>query len=291
VSSYATNKSATALPGGRRWLALSAAALLAYCALVGSLFVADAVYIDAKSLVSALRSAEVRSALALSVTSSLVTTALALALAVPGGYFLSRVRSRWTVVADTLIDVSMVMPPLVMGLSVLVLYKVGLDLASSRSPAASVPGGALRAVMDLFIHERAGVVLAQLICSAAYAFRVAKASFDEVDPRYELLARSLGCGSFEAFHRVTLPMARPGLASGAVLTWAHAIGLFAPVQIVAGATRGKTEVLPTGVFLEVSVGRLEAALALALVMAACAAAALVALRLATNRPLLGGGRT
>ena len=96
-----------------------------------------------------------------------------------------------------------------------------------------------------------------------------------MDRRLEDLALTLGCTRGQAFWRVSLPMARNGIVAGAIVAWAHAVGLFGPLMIFAGTTRMKTEVLPTTVALELSIGRIEVALAVSLVMLAAAAVALV----------------
>lgn len=65
---------------------------------------------------------------------------------------------------------------------------------------------------------------------------------------------------------MALPEARRGLLTAATLAWARALGEFGPILVFAGATRLRTEVLPTTVFLELSVGNIEAAVAVSLLM-------------------------
>jgi molybdate transport system permease protein len=110
--------------------------------------------------------------------------------------------------------------------------------------------------------------------SASYGIRAAKSSFNAVDPRLERLALTLGCTHGRAMRMVALPMARNGLAAGAVMAWARAVGVFGPLMVFAGAVRMKTEVLPTTIYLELTVGRIEPALAVAMLMLAIAMVAL-----------------
>ena len=77
---------------------------------------------------------------------------------------------------------------------------------------------------------------------------------------------------------VVLPEARRGVLTAGTLAWARALGEFGPILIFSGATRMKTEVLSTTVFLELSVGNLEAAVAVSLLMVAAAAAVLLLIR-------------
>ena len=75
-----------------------------------------------------------------------------------------------------------------------------------------------------------------------------------------------------------------GLVAGAIMSWARAVGVFGPLMVFAGAVRMKTEVMPTTIFLELSVGRIEVALAVAMLMLAMATAALVVIHsLASGR--------
>jgi len=88
---------------------------------------------------------------------------------------------------------------------------------------------------------------------------------------------------------VTLPLARHGLIAAAVLSWARAVGVFGPVMIVAGAVEHRTQVLPTSIFLEISVGDLDLALALSAVMIAMAFVVLLALKMFSRSSLFGSG--
>ena len=117
--------------------------------------------------------------------------------------------------------------------------------------------------------------MCQFLVSASYGIRAAKAAFDGVDRRLEDLALTLGCTQMQAFRKVALPLARNGIVAGAIMAWARAVGVFGPLMIFAGAVRMKTEVLPTTIFLELSIGRVEVAIAVAIAMLTMAAIALI----------------
>ena len=89
--------------------------------------------------------------------------------------------------------------------------------------------------------------------------------------RYEQVALTLGCNRQQAFWRVILPQAKGGVLAAGTLAWARALGEFGPILVFAGATRQKTEVLPTSAFLELQAGRTEGMLAVSLIMIATAA--------------------
>ena len=250
---------------GRRVTAFSVATvafLAVFLLLVVVLLVTDLWYTDAKSFREALTSREVLHALWLSLFTSLTSVAIIVLFAVPVGYALSRYRFPGHAVVEALVDLPIVLPPVVIGLSLLVFFSTPL-------------GRWIETTWVEFVYTVQGIILCQFIVSASFGIRAAAAAFDSVDRRLEDLALTLGCTRGQAFWRVSLPMARNGIVAGAIVAWAHAVGLFGPLMIFAGTTRMKTEVLPTTVALELSIGRIEVALAVSLVMLAAAAVALV----------------
>jgi molybdate transport system permease protein len=237
-------------------------------------------------------SAETLRELFLSLASATVTTALALLLAVPAGYALSRFRIPGKLLVDTFVDAAIIMPPLIMGVSLLVALRM-VRLAAESVGTVQAPNPLLWSVFTGIIQQKPGIILAQFFVAGALAIRSMKAAFDAADRRVEDVALTLGCTRFGAFWRAALPQARPGLLTGAVIAWSYTMGLFAPVAIVAGTNRGSggTAILPTRAYLEATNGQIEVALALTLLMAAIAMAVLVALKLAEKRagPQPGAG--
>ncbi|MAE70992.1 MAG: molybdenum ABC transporter permease [Gemmatimonadetes bacterium] len=239
--------------------------LATFASLVAILVGADLLYLDPATLWNEIADAETLFAIRLSLITASVTTALAMALALPAAYALSRFKIPFAGVVDTLIDLPIVLPPLLIGFSLLVVYQTTLgDLL--------VAGG-----LDLR-YSVPGIVLAQFLVAAAFAIRTLKATFDSIDPRLEEVARTLGATPARAFIRVVLPLARRGMVAGAVMTWARAIGEFGPILIFCGATRWRTEVLPIAIWLDFSVGKIEAAMALAVIMLAISTLSLVAFK-------------
>src|SRR5262249_30642218 len=122
------------------------------------------------------------------------------------------------------------------------------------------------------------VILAQFTVACAFAVRTMRVTFDQISPRTEQVALTLGCTRSQAFWLVVLPQARRGLLTAGTLAWARSLGEFGPILVFSGATRLRTEVLPTTVFLELSVGNIEAAVAVSLIMVAAAVLVLVIVR-------------
>jgi molybdate transport system permease protein len=226
--------------------------------------------------------------LLLSLATATITTLMALLVALPAGYALSRHRIPGKIVVDTLVDAAIVLPPLILGVSLLVLFSLIRRVAEGvGTPAA--PNALLQGLYDFFVYRKPGIVLAQFFVATALAVRAMRAAFDAADRRVEAVALTLGCTPFGAFWRAAMPQAASGMLAGAVMAWSYAVGLFAPVAIFAGTVRGRTAVLPTRTFLEVSVGHLELALVLTLVMAAIAMLLLVGFKILAQRRDVGRG--
>jgi molybdate transport system permease protein len=105
-----------------------------------------------------------------------------------------------------------------------------------------------------------------------------RTTFDQINPRQEQVALTLGCTQSQAFWQIVLPQARRGILAAGTLAWARALGEFGPILIFSGATRMRTEVMPTSVFLELSVGNIEAAVAVSLLMVVAAVVVLLLVR-------------
>jgi molybdate transport system permease protein len=112
---------------------------------------------------------------------------------------------------------------------------------------------------------------------------VLKAAFEELDPRYEQVARFLGCTPWGAFRRVTLPMCRTSLLSAFVLGWARALGDIGATMTIAGSVRYKTETIPVAIYNNLASVRIGKALGLSLLMTFIALLVLVVVRVAAAR--------
>lgn len=249
-----------------------------YLLMIVGMIVADMHFTSASTVLEVLRRKEIQYSIKLSLVSSVITTILSMWVAVPIGYLLSRFRFPGKSLVDATLDIPIVLPPLVVGLSLLILFKttpfeaLGLDKS--------------------FIFTRKGVVVAQFMVACAFAVRIMRTTFDDIPLRKEEIAFTLGCTRSDAFWRVVLPESRNGCLAAATVTWARALGEFGPILIFAGTTRMKTEVLPSTVFLELGIGEIDAAVAVSILMILCAVSVMVVFRLMSAsqgiRP--GGGK-
>ncbi|MDV6034111.1 ABC transporter permease [Stieleria sp.] len=239
--------------------------------LIVLLLAADVVFTSPSDFIDALRKPEIQAAFRLTILSCSAAAVLSLWVATPLGYLLSRYRfpGRWLV--DTLVDIPIVLPPLVLGLSLLILFHLpifGWELEAWLRDSVGFP----------VTYQWPAVVLAQFSVACAFAVRTMRVTFDQIDPRAEDVARTLGCTRGQAFMQIALPQAWRGMIAATTIAWARALGEFGPILVFAGATRMRTEVLSTTVFLELSIGQLNAAVAVSLLMVAMAVVVLLILR-------------
>jgi len=243
-----------------------------YVLLIVAMLLADMFYTAPGNLIAALQSREIIYATKLSLLSSSITTVLSLWIAAPIGYLMARFSFPGKRLLDAVLDIPIVLPPLVVGLSLLILF---------RWPPFTW-------ISDYVVYEIPSVILAQFMVACAFAVRTMRATFLQISPRHEQVAMTLGCSRGQAFWRVVLPQAKQGLLAAGTLAWARALGEFGPILIFSGATRMRTEVLPTTVFLELQAGNLHGALAVSLLMVFAAVGVLMIVRLFARSPLLAG---
>ena len=244
-----------------------------YLALIVAMVAADTFYTSPGHLWGALHSENIQFALRLSLVSCSVTAILSLWVAVPLGYLMSRSQFWGKGLVDAILDIPIVLPPLVIGLSLLILFQ-------------TPPGRAIERLVTI-TYAVPSVILAQFAVACAFAVRTMRVTFEQLNPRGEQVAWTLGCSRSQAFWRVVLPEARGGMLTAFTLAWARALGEFGPILIFAGATRLRTEVLSTSVFLELSIGNLEAAVAVSLLMIVTAVLVLLLVRWFGTETILG----
>ena len=233
-----------------------------YVVMILLMVLADFAYTDLESLKRTLSEPEIQYSLKLSLLSCTLSTLMSLVVAVPIGYIMSRFTFRGQSVVDAILDIPIVLPPLVVGISLLVLFNYPPFHWLSRWVVFEVPA----------------VVLAQFMVACAFAVRTMRVSFDQIPVRFEQVALTLGCNRSQAFWLVVFPQSRRGLLAAGTLAWARSLGEFGPILVFAGSTRMRTEVLPTSVYLEMQSGDLKGMLSVSILMIALSAAVLILAR-------------
>ncbi|MGI9054039.1 MAG: ABC transporter permease [Ilumatobacteraceae bacterium] len=209
----------------------------------------------------------VRTALWLSIRTSLMATALSMVLGVPLAWLLARVGFPGRGVVRALCTLSMVLPPVVGG--------VALFFSFGRR-------GLFGQYLDSWFGIRLpfttwAVVVAQTFVAMPFLVLTVEASIRQLDRRFEDAARTLGASRWYVFSRVTLPSIRPGLIAGAVLAWARALGEFGATITFAGNFPGTTQTMPLATYLALETDP-EEALILSLVLIVVSFAVLIGLR-------------
>jgi molybdate transport system permease protein len=214
-----------------------------------------------------LRTPEIRTALRLSLVCSLSATALSIVLGTPLAWMLARVSFPGRSVVRTLTTLSMVLPPVVSG--------VALLLAFGR-----------RGLLGQYLYNwfgiqlpftTAGVVLAETFVSMPFLVLTLEGAFRSADRRFEDAAFTLGASRWTTFRRITVPAIAPSLLAGAVLAWARALGEFGATITFAGNFPGKTQTMPLAVYLALETDQ-NAAILLSLSLVVVSFVVLFALR-------------
>jgi molybdate transport system permease protein len=189
----------------------------------------------------------------MAVTSTLVVAPFALAIA----WSLARLRWRGKALVEALVTLPLVLPPVVTGLVLLRLF-------------------GRRGLVGRWLYEQFGVqviftwravVIALAVMSLPLFVRAARVAFEEVNPRLEQMARTLGAGEWRVFFTITLPLARRGVLGGTLLAFARALGEFGATIMVAGNIPGQTTTLSVAIYQYVQLGQDERAWVLAAVSA------------------------
>jgi len=175
------------------------------------------------ALVQVAAEPSVRQAIALSLEASFLTVAFAALLGVALAYVLARLSFPGKGVLAALLDLPLAVPHPVAGIALLSVF--------GRRGVLGMPAAALFGLK--FWGTLTGIVAAMLFVAAPYTVSAARIGFENVDPRLEKVARTLGLGPWRTFWRVTLPLARRSIMTGLVLTYARAISEFGAVAILA----------------------------------------------------------
>ena len=196
---------------------------------------------------------------------ALVATAIAVPPAVALGWVLARRSFPGRSLLETLCTLPLVMPPVATGLILLRLF-------GRRSPL----GRALDTMGIEVVFTWKAVVIAMAVMSVPIILLTAKAGFQQLNPRFELMAASLGAGPLRVFFRVTVPLAGRSLIAAALLGFARALGEFGATIMIAGGIPGQTETLSVAIYRLTEIGREDDATTLMLLSVVLAFMAMLA---------------
>jgi molybdate transport system permease protein len=214
--------------------------------------------VDRPRFVELITSPSSLAALKLSLQTSTVSTALCLVFGVPMALVLARTRFPGQRLLRSLVLLPLVLPPVVGGIALL--YTFG---------RRGLLGQSLEVLGLQIAFTTTAVVLAQTFVSLPFLVVALEGTLRTVGSRYEVVAATLGARPTTVLRRVTLPLVLPGLVSGAVLSFARALGEFGATLTFAGSLEGVTRTLPLEIYLQRETDA-DTAVALSLVLVAVA---------------------
>ena len=167
-----------------------------------------------------------------------LTTVLLLMLATPLAWWLARTASRWRAPVGAVVALPLVLPPTVLGFSLLV------------SLGPNGPGGQLTQALGLGLlpFTFAGLLVGSVVYSLPFAVQPLQHAFESIGSRPMEVAATLRAGPLDAFFTVALPLARPGFITAAILSFAHTVGEFGVVLMIGGNVPGQTRVVSTQIY-------------------------------------------
>lgn len=197
---------------------------------------------------------EIQFAIKMTLYTSTIATLISLIFAIPIAYGLAKFEFFGKGVISGIIQIPNSIPPIASGIALLLLFsneKISILLNKlNLDPVFSIKG----------------IILAHFFINAPYMIRIIRTTFEDINPKLEFISRTLGYGSFGTFFKVSLPLARNGLITSIIITWTNTLGEFGTALMLAGSIRMKTETLPVAIFLNLSGGRLDKALAAATIL-------------------------
>jgi len=232
-------------------LALMLILAMAFIALpVASLFIKSPIDATIRSLHDPM----VMDALRLSLMTSVLTTSIVVLMGTPVAYVNARFHYFGKEIADSLIDLPVIMPPAVAGIALLMAFgRMG------------ILGHYLNAFGISIAFTTLAVIIAQVFVSSPFYIRQARTSFEDVDLAFENAARTLGASRVYTFFHVILPIACNGLISGAIMAFARSLGEFGATIMFAGNFQGRTQTMPLAIYTAMQ-GDLDVSLCLAIIL-------------------------
>ena len=181
---------------------------------------------------------ETLSAILLTLELATWTTVLLLLLATPLAWWLSQTRSRWRAPLSALVTLPLVLPPSVLGFYLLV----------ALGPKGPLGQWTQAMGWGVLSFTFPGLLIGSLVFSLPFAVQPIQHAFEAMGRRPMEVAATLRASPVDAFFHVALPLAKPGLLTAAILSFAHTVGEFGVVLMIGGNIPGKTQVVSTQIY-------------------------------------------
>ncbi|MEY4996426.1 MAG: molybdate transporter permease subunit [Actinomycetota bacterium] len=195
-----------------------------------------------------------------------LATFIAAVVGITCGYVLAKTSFRGRGLLEAILSIPIVLPPTVLGYYLLTTLGVNSPIGQAWENIFGAP----------LVFTPTAAVVAASISALPYIVRTSRAAIEEVDSRYEAVARVSGYPEWKVAVIVTLPVARRGLLAGVALGFARALGDFGVTVMIAGNIPGRTQTLPIAVYDAVQSGNSSTAQTGALILAGIAIVVLLA---------------
>jgi molybdate transport system permease protein len=251
----------------RRLLSVIGALLVFFLALP---VIGLAASVSWSDFVASLAHPLVEQALRLSLLTTSTSLAIVVLLGMPLAWSLARARGRFTRLLEIVVELPIVIPPAVAGVALLMAFGRRGLLAGWLYPHGwSVA------------FTTSAVIMAEVFVSAPFFVQAASSAFRRIDDDLLVVARSFGASPLRVFFRIAVPLARPGLVAGAIMSWARSLGEFGATLMFAGNLQGETQTLPLAIYTALE-SDLRVARALALLLMLVAFVLLLGVRASTR---------
>lgn len=201
-----------------------------------------------------LKSKEILFSIFLSLETSLISTTFCILLAVPSAYYIFN-RQKFKKSIMQIMYIPMSLPHIVSGIALLLLFgRMGI-------------GDFLSSYFNIdFIFTKQGIVLAQIFVNLPFAIKLFLVSLEEINEKMLFVSRTLGCTRIQVFYYIIIPLLKNSLLSVIIMTWSRSLGEYGAVIMVAGATKMKTEIIPTSIMINMSTGNLDLAIGISTIL-------------------------
>ncbi len=167
-----------------------------------------------------------------------LTTLLLLLIATPLAWWLSQTRSRWRAPVSAVVTLPLVLPPTVLGFYILIVL----------GPQGWIGQLTQSLGLGVLSFSFTGLLIGSIIFSLPFAVQPIQYAFEAMGRRPMEVAATLRASPIDAFFTVALPLAKPGLLTATVLSFAHTVGEFGVVLMIGGNIPGKTQVVSTQIY-------------------------------------------
>lgn len=258
------------MSGSRRFVYVLYAITILFILSVCWLFLSNIGYTDTQSVLELFSRPWFWKSVKLSLLTSCITTIIAIFVGIPASYALSRFNIPGKTIIDILFASVIVLPASTIGLCLMIAFQYEPILKIQQALGIRI------------VHSMPSIIIAQLVLALAFGIKAWRAAFDEVNPRYEHVARSLGSTRMRTFWKVTLPSAKVGILAGIVLAWTRAMAEFGAVLLFSSTFRNRHEtqfshitkflgidradILPVGMWMEIEGGNIEQGIAIGFVL-------------------------